>query len=73
VRDAMGRILLSQGATGRNELMNIQDIARQVAAARGRNAQSLGVASGAGVQAGRNILQDMSYQDPEVFNPLRVH
>lgn len=73
VRDAMGRILLSQGASGRNELMNIQEIARQVAAARGRNAQSLGVASGAGTQAGRNILQDLSYQDPEVFNPMRRH
>lgn len=51
VRDAMGRILLSQGATGRNELVNLQEVARQIAAARKKGAATMGFGSAPGGNA----------------------
>ena len=54
VRDAMGRILLSQGAAGRNELVNLQEVARQIAAARRRGAATMGFGSAPG---GNALLQ----------------
>jgi hypothetical protein len=47
VRDAMGRILLTQGQVGQNALMDLQEAARIVAMRRNRTANALGTASGA--------------------------
>lgn len=51
VRDAMGRLLLSQGPQARNALMEVDSAARAVAAQRARNANALGVGSGQATNA----------------------
>lgn len=62
VRDAMGRILLSQGATGRNELVNLQEVARQIAAARKRGSAAMGFGSAPG---GNALLQFGTQQEDD--------
>lgn len=69
VRDAMGRILLSQGAAGRNGLMDLQQVAREVAIARARQANALGIMGGSG-SAGYNALTNPAWQAPDDFNAL---
>lgn len=69
VRDAMGRILLSQGAAGRNQLMDLQQVAREVAMARARQAAALGVGGAQGA-AGYNALSNPAWQNPADMNPL---
>lgn len=69
VRDAMGRILLSQGATGRNELANLQEIARQVAAARRRGAATMGFGSAPAGNAFSTGLMPRE-DDGNAFNKL---
>jgi hypothetical protein len=66
VRDAMGRILLSQGATGRNELVNLQDVARQIAAARKRGAATMGF----GTAPGGNALMQFVTPRDDKDNPF---
>lgn len=46
VRDAMGRMLLSQGAAGRNTISDIEDAVRLIAMHKGRAANALGVGLG---------------------------
>lgn len=53
VRDAMGRLLLSQGMQGRNALMDIEAAAQAVAASRGQAANAYGVGAG---QATNSLL-----------------
>ena len=69
VRDAMGRILLSQGAAGRNQLMDLQQVAREIALARARQAAAMGLGGGQGA-AGFNALSNPAWQNPDDMNPL---
>lgn len=57
VRDAMGRILLSQGQIGRNELVNLQEVARQIAASRKAGAASMGFGTAPAGNQLMNMLQ----------------
>jgi hypothetical protein len=75
VRDAMGRILLSQGAAGRSQLMDLQQVAREVAMARARQAGALGITGGTG-SAGYGMLSNPDFANPADMNPLdrnRLH
>lgn len=63
VRDAMGQMLLSQGASGRNALMDIENEARRVVMQRARNANALGVFTGSNAAPTlQNLLVPLSGQ-----------
>jgi hypothetical protein len=63
VRDAMGQMLLSQGASGRNALMDIENEARRIAMQRARNANALGVFTGSNAAPTlQNLLVPLSGQ-----------
>ena len=68
VRDAMGRILLSQGAAGRNQLIELQQIAKELAVMRARQAGVLGV-GGMPAASGYNALTN-DLMNPADMNPL---
>jgi len=69
VRDAMGRILLGQGAGGRAQLLDLQRVAREIMIARARQAGALGVAGGTGA-SGYNALSSVSGMNGDDLNPL---
>jgi hypothetical protein len=74
VRDAMGRILLAQGAQGQQTLQGIQQAAAQVAAARRAQAAQLGLASGAlGGNAYNALLMQQLERDTNPMGNKLLH